>query len=93
MARQKVSVTIYEKPSCSACRVMRDAFNNWLCDTNDRVSIAERSAIEEVDFLIADGHLSAPVYYIERDGESHSVSGMQPDLLVDLLQGDDSIWE
>ena len=71
---------------------MRMALDQWLEETNKTVDVYERSAIESAEFLKSEGHLAAPVYFVEHDGEVHSVSGLQPDLLVDILNGDDSIW-
>lgn len=71
---------------------MRKAFDQWLEETNKTVDVQELSAIESAELLRSGGHLAAPVYFVERDGEVHSVSGLQPDLLVDILNGDDSIW-
>ena len=71
---------------------MRKAFDQWLEETDKTVDVHELSAIEHAELLKSEGHLAAPVYYVEREGEVHSVSGLQPDLLVDTLNGYDSIW-
>lgn len=71
---------------------MRKAFDQWLEETDETVDVQELSAIESAELLKSGGHLAAPVYFVERGGEVHSVSGLQPDLLVDILNGDDSIW-
>lgn len=71
---------------------MRKAFDQWLEGTDMTVDVHELSAVEHAELLKSEGHLAAPVYFVEYDGEVHSVSGLQPDLLVDILNGDDSIW-
>lgn len=71
---------------------MWKAFEQWLEETDKTVDVHERSAIDNAEFLKSEGHLAAPVYFVEYGGEVHSVSGLQPDLLVDTLNGDDSIW-
>ena len=85
-------VTIYSKPRCPSCVAMRKAFDQWLEETNKTVDVQELSAIEHAEMLKGEGHMAAPVYFVEHGGEVHSVSGLQPDLLVDILNGDDSIW-
>ena len=72
---------------------MRKAFDQWLEETDQTVDVHELSAIEHAELLKSEGHMAAPVYFVERGGEVHSVSGLQPDLLVDTLNGDDSIWD
>ena len=92
MIDTRMRVTIYSKPRCGACTKMREAFDQWLEETDKTVDVHEFSAIENAELLRNGGHLAAPVYYVEREGEVHSVSGLQPDLLVDTLNGYDSIW-
>lgn len=71
---------------------MSNVFDQWLEETDKTVDVRELSALEHAELLKSEGHLAAPVYFVEYDGETHSVSGLQPDLLVDILNGDDSIW-
>lgn len=71
---------------------MRKAFDQWMEGTDMTVDVYELSAIEHAELLKSEGHLAAPVYFVEYGGEVHSVSGLQPDLLVDILRGDDFIW-
>lgn len=71
---------------------MRKAFDQWLEETDETVDVHELSAIEHAELLKSGGHLAAPVYFVERGAKVHSVSGLQPDLLVDTLNGYDSIW-
>ena len=92
MIDTRMRVTIFSKPRCGACTKMREAFDQWLEETDKTVDVHELSAIEHAELLKSEGHLAAPVYFVEHEGESHSVSGLQPDLLVDTLNGDDSIW-
>ena len=72
---------------------MKDVFDKWLEETDKTVDVYELSALEHVEKLRSEGHLAAPVYYIEYDGEVRSVSGLQPDHLVDILNGDESLWD
>ena len=92
MIDPRVRVTIFSKPRCPSCVAMRKAFNQWLEETDRTVDVHELSAIEHAELLKSEGHLAAPVYFVEYDGDVHSVSGLQPDLLVDTLNGDDSVW-
>ena len=92
MIKTRTRVTIYSKPRCPSCVAMRKAFDQWLEETDETVDVHELSAIEHAELLKSEGHLAAPVYFVEYDGDVHSVSGLQPDLLVDTLNGDDSIW-
>ena len=92
MIDTRMRVTIFSKPRCPSCVAMRKAFDQWLEETDKTVDVHELSAIDHAELLKSEGHLAAPVYYVEYGGETHSVSGLQPDLLVDTLKGDDSIW-
>lgn len=93
MAAQTIKINIYSKPRCSQCVVMRDTLESWVKDTGKSVDVLELSAIEYIDYLTDQGHMSAPVYEIERNGEMSYVSGLQPDVLVDILDGNESIWD
>lgn len=94
MSKKQITIDIYSKPRCVACNVMRDALEDWIEDTNAKhVTITERDARQHLDYLTEQGHLAAPVYEIEIDGLTSYVSGQQPDVLVDILDGDDDIWD
>lgn len=94
----KIDVTVYEKTRshCPQCDDMRKHFEHWLNDDDNvhhDVTRVVLSAEDNRDALIELGAMSAPVYVIERDGNQNVVSGNNPDVMIDALNGVDSIWD
>lgn len=91
----KVEVDIYNKTysHCSNCVAMSEVFTDWVTDTSDRVKTFTLSAEDHAEELKDLGARSAPVYVVKRDGNTTVVSGNNPDILVDALNGDDGIWD
>lgn len=93
----KIYVSIFNKTEtrCTNCKDMMKVFNDWALDNVDTADLTTtvESVEENRDFLIKDlGALAAPVYVIDREGKTTVVSGNNPDILVDALNGDDDIW-
>lgn len=92
----KIKVTIYEKTEghCPNCVLMRARFDAWLADNGDkRVGFETLSAEEHRDKIMDLGANSAPVYVIERGKTETVVFGRNPDVLIDSLEGLDTLWE
>lgn len=94
----KIDVTVYEKTCspCQQCDDMRRHFERWLNDDDNvhhDVTRVVLSAEDNRDALIELGAMSAPVYVIDRDGKQNVVSGNNPDVMIDALNGVDSIWD
>ncbi|AYQ98438.1 thioredoxin [Corynebacterium phage Kimchi1738] len=94
----KIDVTAYEKTRshCPQCEDMRKHFERWLSDDENihhDITRVTLSAEDNRDLLIELGVMSAPVYVIERDGKTSVVSGNNPDILIDALNGVDGIWD
>lgn len=91
----KVEVDIYEKKHshCSNCEAMRPVFEEWANDTTDTVTSWTFSAEDHVEELRDLGVQQAPVYLVRRDDKTSVISGYNPDILVDELNGDTGIWD
>ena len=92
----RVEVTIYEKleSHCPACVFMRKIFLKWV-DANPQVDVeaVPPGAEPHRDALIELDVSQAPVYVVKRGGEETVISGRNPDILIDALNGVDGIWD
>lgn len=91
----KVEVDIYNKTYgyCSNCEAMGAVFSEWVGKTTDKVTSFTLSAEDNRDKLIELGVQMAPVYVVKRGGAETVVSGNNPDVLVDALDGRDGLWD
>lgn len=91
----KVEVDIYNKTQshCSNCKVMGEVFEKWASQTTDKVTSFTMSAESNRDKLIELGAQSAPVYVVKRGSSTTVISGLNPDILVDALDGRDGLWD
>lgn len=94
----KIDVTVYEKTRgrCTQCDDMRKIFERWLDDDDNvhhDVTRIVLSAEDNRDALIELGAMSAPVYVVERDNRQTVISGNNPDVMIDALNGVDSLWD
>lgn len=87
------SIEIYEKPRCPNCIKMRKVFDKWV-EKNPDAKFEAFSAIENKSFLAENGVMSAPCYRIvSTTGDEQFISGDNPDMLMDALNGSDDIWD
>lgn len=91
----KVEVDIYNKTygHCSNCREMTRVFTEWASQTDDKVTSFTFSAEEHSESLKDLGAQAAPVYIVKRGKNTTVVSGLNPDILVDALEGRDDLWD
>ena len=86
-------VEIYEKPRCPNCVQMRRVFDEWL-EKNPNTSFDVLSAVDNKVYLAERGVMSAPCYrIISTTGDEQFISGLNPDMLMDALNGDDELWD
>lgn len=86
-------IEIYEKPRCPNCIQMRRVFDKWL-EKNPDANFGELSAKDNKDYLAERGVMSAPCYrIISTTGDEQFISGLNPDMLMDALNGDDELWD
>lgn len=90
-----ISVEIYEKSEsyCRYCESVGRVFDKWLKQSSDDITTDFFSAEENSDMLSELGAQQAPVYIVRRDGNTSVISGNNPDLLIDTLNGKSSIWD
>lgn len=90
-----ISVEIYEKSEsyCRYCESVGRVFDKWLQQTDNIVHPEVFSAEDNSDMLTELGAQQAPVYIVRRDGNTSVISGNNPDLLIDTLNGKSSIWD
>lgn len=91
----KINVEIYEKTQsfCRYCISVGHVFSKWREQTSDEVEFDVYSAEEHAEELNALGAKQAPVYIVEREGATEVISGNNPDKLIDVLNGNSSIWD
>lgn len=92
---QEVTVDVYAKKThCTYCNAMRSELDRWIGDTRDDTQVEVNDFfIEEHPEVFDHGDfLAAPIYRIERDGEEFWINGNNPDVLVDTLNGNESVW-
>ena len=86
-------VEIYEKPRCPNCIKMRKVFDRWH-DENPNVDFQVLSINENRDYMVERGVLSAPCFrIISTTGDEQFISGDNPDMLMDALNGSDDLWD
>lgn len=92
---KKINITRYNKTQshCSNCDRMDDAFNSWAAQAEVEIDMLTLSAEDHRDELIELGATSAPVYVVHLDGDMKVISGYNPDILIDTLNGESDIWE
>lgn len=91
-------VEFYEKQygHCPQCVNMRKVLDKWIEDhPQEDVTVITVGIEDELDNIKSQFSdvSSAPLVVITRDNTVTHVSGNNPDILVDLLAGDDEIWE
>lgn len=94
----KIFVDFYEKTQgpCPYCRKMKAILDKWIRkNPDDEVIVEYASAEENAKELLEYGVQGAPVIFVRRGvtGKQHMVSGNNPDILVDLLDGNSNLWD
>lgn len=94
----KIQVDFYEKTEsvCPYCRKMNAVLNNWIKKHPEHDVTVDYLSVEEfLDGLKDVGVTSAPAVFVRRgnDKSNTMVQGNNPDILVDLLDGEDGLWE
>lgn len=89
-----ITVDRYEKTEsrCVQCESMRREFDKWADQSTDEIVMNTFSAEANRDVLLDAGARSAPVYIITREGVTTVVSGDNPDIMIDALEGNDGLW-
>ena len=85
-------VEVYSKPNCKNCDTMADHFSAWLAENEGVADVKNRGAEDNIELLMDNDVFAAPAYRIIRGDEEEWVSGLNPDLLIDKLNGDDGVW-
>lgn len=92
-----IKVDFYEKTTshCTFCKSMMNVLNTWIENSSDKVEVSTHSIEENLGSLIAEGvqAKAAPVVIVERGKNITVISGNNPDILVDALNGKSSIWD
>lgn len=88
-----ITIVRYSKPRCPSCVLMDETLTRWQKGKSRPVYVEDKSALDYLEYLRGEGHMAAPVYEITIDGVTRSVSGAQPDVLVDILDGTSGIWD
>lgn len=92
---RQLDVEIYEKRGhCPNCLTMRSEFDKWSSGSDDEVEVTI-GFIEAHPEIVAESEaLAAPIYKITdlNTEEVNFVSGLQPDVLVDTLDGKLDLW-
>lgn len=94
-----VEIDFYEKvyAHCPACVSQKKIVEAWIEKNESDLDITYRKfPLEEHVEELQEKHrglLGAPVIEILRNGERHVVSGNNPDILADYLNGIDSVWD
>lgn len=95
MART-LQVDMYEKTfsHCPNCKTMEGVFRKWEAKTDSDVSFRKLSIEETPEIIQESKAQAAPIFAIyDADTEEISyVSGLNPDALIDYLEGDDALW-
>lgn len=94
----KVKITFYTKTMgrCTNCEAMKTALHRWIDDYDGNVELITLSAEDCIGILkekYGDSLGQAPVIEITRSGKEYVVTGNNPDIMVDYLNGVDSIWD
>ena len=92
-----ISIDFYEKTQsrCPACVAMKKTLDQWIgVNPDQEVSVTYFSAEEHAEDFRAQGFTAAPVVIVTRGrGREHIVTGNNRDMLLDILDGRDSLWE
>lgn len=96
--KNSITVNFYKKTytHCPACEAMEKTLTRWI-EENEEVDVTvftlslEDNA-DKISTKFPDAK-QAPIVEVERPGERTWVSGNNPDILVDLLNGDQDIWD
>lgn len=92
-----ISIDFYEKTQsrCPACVAMKRTLDQWVeAHPDEEVSVTYFSAEERAEDFRAQGFTAAPVVIVTRGrGRENIVTGNNRDVLVDVLDGRDSLWE
>lgn len=91
-----LQVDMYEKTftHCPNCNTMEGAFLEWQAKTDFNVSFRKLSLEENPEIIQESRAQAAPIFAIyDVDTEEISyVAGLNPDVLIDYLEGDDALW-
>lgn len=92
-----ISIDFYEKTEshCPSCIAMKKTLDQWMkAHTDEEVFVNMLSAEEHADKLKEAGFTAAPVVTVVRGrGREQVVTGNNRDMLIDILDGRDSLWE
>lgn len=80
MKNQPYAVTIYTQPNCPACTAAKRHMDKL------GITYTERSAIEHVAMLRAEGHQQAPVTTAALPGYTETWSGYDPSRIKALAE-------
>lgn len=89
-----IKVDFYQKQGhCPQCLNMDRAIRSWVADTTEWCQVSHYF-IEDHPEIVQKAHASsAPVVRIVRDDKEQFVSGNNPDILIDMLNGQDTLWD
>lgn len=94
-----ITVDFYKKTEsiCPSCNRMDIVLKSWIKKHPEHeVEVNYLSAEEHLETLKSFGVREAPVIFVDRvgsDGRVEMVTGNNPDILVDLLDGKSDIWD
>jgi hypothetical protein len=94
----KVRITFYTKTygHCHNCDAMKVVMRKWIDNYDGNVELMTLSAEDNIGSLkekYGNSLGEAPVIEITRSGKEYVVTGNNPDIMVDYLNGADSIWD
>ena len=94
-----IEIEFYEKTysHCTQCENMKAALMEWIEQNKgkDQITLFSLSAEDNIDHIQkeAPDAQSAPVVKVIRGTVEQWVSGNNPDILIDVLEGRTSIWD